>query len=70
MSSVSSDSDDWAKTQPNVAPIFSVRSGRSSPSMAWYGGMPGMAPKNVSSISCHDSPGARSPKIRMSDAFR
>jgi hypothetical protein len=32
--------------------------------------MPGITPKNVSSIVCHDRPGARSPKIRMSDAFR
>ena len=46
VSSVRSLSEDWANTHPNVAPIFSLRSGRTSPSISWYGGMPGCAPKN------------------------
>ena len=48
----------------------SVRSGRTSPACSSYGGMPGCAPKNCSSITCQDSPGARSPKSRMSEALR
>ncbi len=60
----------WPNTHPNVPPIFSVRSGRSSPSIASYGGIPGIAPKNWASMSCQVRPGARSPNSRINDALR
>ena len=41
-----------------------------SPGCSSYGGMPGWAPKNCSSIACHDRPGARSPNSRIIEAFR